>query len=65
MTSKHFQKKIPALEQNSPSKNLSVSVVRGDDPYHYEAILFGPADSPFEGGVYLLDFQCPAEYLFT
>ena len=64
MASKGLQKQILALEQNAPSTNRSVSVLGEDDPCHHQATLLGPADSPFEGGIYLLDLQFPAEYPF-
>jgi len=28
--------------------------MRSDDPTNYQATIFGPVDSPFEGGIYLL-----------
>lgn len=64
MASKGLQKQVLALERNAPSTNLALSVVGDDDPCHYQATLRGPADSPFEGGTYLLDLQFPAEYPF-
>ena len=64
MASKGLQKQVLALERNAPSTNLSVSVVGDDDPRHYQATLVGPSDSSFEGGIYLLDLQFPAEYPF-
>ncbi len=61
---KALDKQILLLEQNAETTKLSITLISDDDPCHYQATIRGPVDSPFEGGMYLLDVQFANEYPF-
>ena len=46
-TLKCIRKQVLAVEQGHSITNFSMALI-DDDPYHYQATMFGPTDSPFE-----------------
>lgn len=42
-----------------------VEVRVGDDLSHFEGVIQGPEGTPYEGGVYKIDIQIPADYPFA
>ena len=58
---KCIQNQVLALEQGHSTTNFSITLI-DDDPYHYQATMLGPPDSPFEGGIYRLNMQFSHKY---
>ena len=51
------------LIQKNPPVNCSAGIVN-DNIYHWKATLIGPTESPYEGGVFILDITFPEKYPF-
>lgn len=50
--------------RSDPPLNCSAGPVDDSDMYTWDGVMFGPADSPYAGGVYNVGIQFPVDYPF-
>ena len=49
--------------EKDPPPNCTVVSIDGD-PFHWQATIMGPGDSPYQGGTFFLDVKFPSEFPF-
>ena len=61
---KRLQKELSDLEKDNSITNISIGL-KNDNYFEWEAVILGPTDTPYEGGIFNLNISIGTKYPFT
>jgi len=62
-STKRIARELADLRKDPPL-NCSAGPVNENDMFTWEGVMFGPADSPYTGGIFNVSIQFPVDYPF-
>jgi ubiquitin-conjugating enzyme E2 D/E len=63
MSLRRLQREYLEIQKDPPS-NCTAGPINDADFFNWEAMIFGPSDSPFQGGLFKLSIAFPSDYPF-
>ena len=63
MSQRRLQREYQEIQKDPPA-NCTAGPINDTDFFNWEAMIFGPADSPFQGGLFKLAIAFPSDYPF-
>tara|TARA_B110000008_G_C16958634_1_gene559218 strand:- start:1753 stop:2211 length:459 start_codon:yes stop_codon:yes gene_type:complete len=64
MATDRIQRELMTLAR-SPIPHCVAGPISDDDIMHWQAMIIGPDDSPYEGGEFVIDIEFPSNYPFV
>jgi len=63
MSAKRIIRELADLRKDPPA-NCSAGPIDEADIFNWDGVMFGPADSPYSGGIFKVTIQFPVDYPF-